>query len=213
MAIYITSDFPLLYYLHSPTHHGARDPNQWAFHSPPASCWVNIIQYHSFEDLLSLSTTCKDLRASTEHFLYRQISWRFGETLPLRRLLRLLRTILNRPDLASSIRLLSLLSFKSKWITPQQDIDWREEVPSFQDVTEKAINVIKRAKFTDAEEWDIALKRGNFFAFAAILISQLANIKTLHLDFCFVWLDGFPGRMMKHAVFSPNKELPTFSYL
>lgn len=31
-------------------------------------CWADIVQYHSFEDLLSLATTCKDLRASTEHF-------------------------------------------------------------------------------------------------------------------------------------------------
>lgn len=112
-----------------------------------------------------------------------------------------LRTTLDRPDLASSIQILRLLSFKSKWITPQQDIDWREEAPSFQDVTEKAISVIQRARFTDAEEWADVLKKGNFFAFAAILISQLANINTLHLDFCFVWLDGFPGRMMRNAVF------------
>lgn len=192
---------------------GRETPTNGPFTVLPQDCWVDIVQYHSFEDLLSLSTTCKDLRASTEHFLYRQISWRFGETLPLRRLLRLLRTILDRPDMASSTQLLSLLSSKSKWITPLKDIDWREEAPSFQDVTEKAIGVIKRAGFTDAEEWINALKKGNFFAFAAILISQLANIKTLHLDFSFVWLDGFPGRMMKHVVFSQNKELPTFSSL
>lgn len=192
---------------------GRENPTNGPFTILPQDCWVDIVQYHSFEDLLSLSTTCKDLRASTEHFLYRQISWRFGKTLPLQRLLRLLRTILDRPDLASSIQLLSLLSFKSKWITPQQDIDWRKEAPSFEDVTEKAIGVIKRARFTDTEEWASALKKGNFFAFAAILISQLANIKTLHLDFCFVWLDGFPGRMMKQAIFSPSKELPTFRYL
>ena len=36
VAIYITSDLPLPYSLHLPTHHGARDLNQWPFHSPPA---------------------------------------------------------------------------------------------------------------------------------------------------------------------------------
>lgn len=79
---------------------------------------------------------------STERFLCRQFSWRFGKALPLRRLLCLLWTSLDRPDLVSSIQLLSLPSFKSKWIMPQQDMDWGKEVPNFQDVTEKSIGVI-----------------------------------------------------------------------
>lgn len=156
---------------------------------------------------------CKDLRASTEYFLYQVISWNFQKILPLRRLLRLLRTILDRSVLTSSIQLLSLPSSKSKWITPEHGMNWSEELLGFKGVTEKAIYIIRQAEFPDAYEWTDALWRSNFFAFAAVLISQLANIKSLRLDFCFVWLSGFPGRMIKHALFSPNKGLSPFDFL
>ena len=177
----------------------------------PQDCWALIIDYLSFDDLLSLSTTCKALHASTEHLLYREISWSW-KALPLRRLLCLLRTILGRPDLASSVRHLSLLPAKSKWpnpyktgwVDPGQDMNWSEESSDFQDVTEKAVAIIKKAEFPDAEEWIDALHNGSFHALGAVLISQLPNIVSLRLDFSFVWKGGFPGRMVKHAVFSQN---------
>lgn len=159
--------------------------------------------------------------ASTDHLLYREISWSW-KALPLRRLLCLLRTTLGRPDLASSVRHLSLLPVKSKWpnpyktgwVDPGQDINWSGESSDLQDVTEKAVGIIKKAEFPDAEEWIDAFHNGNFHAFGAALVSQLPNIESLQLDFSFVWKGGFPGRMVKHAIFSQNnKYLSTFESL
>lgn len=195
--------------------------SQSSFNILPQDCWANIIGYLSFDDFLSLSTTCKDLRASTEHLLYREISWSW-KALPLRRLLCLLRTTLGRPDLASSVRHLSLLPVKSKWpnpyktgwVDPGQDINWSGESSDLQDVTEKAVGIIKKAEFPDAEEWIDAFHNGNFHAFGAALVSQLPNIESLQLDFSFVWKGGFHGRMVKHAIFSQNnKYLSTFESL
>lgn len=182
-------------------------------------CWACILDYLSPDDFLSLSTTCKDLHASTQHLLYREISWKW-KALPLRRLLCLLRTILGRSDLASSVRHLSLLSVKAKWpnpykagwVDPGQDMDWSES-SGFQDVTENAAGIIRTAEFPDAEEWIDALYNGHFHAFAAVLISQLRNIQSLQLDFSFVWKGGFPGRIVRHAVFSSSRYLSSFASL
>lgn len=115
------------------------------FSSLPQDCWMIILGYLSFKDLLSVSATCKALRASSEPFLYRDIDWDWV-TPSLRRILRLLRTILNRPDLASSVYCVSLLSsvfpwsqcesicntrewtldWDGPWIAPQHDVNWAE---------------------------------------------------------------------------------------
>lgn len=56
-------------------------------------------------------------------------------------------------------------------------------------------------------------KKEIFFAFATVFISQIPNIKCLCLDYSFVWLDGYPGRMAKHALFSPDTALSKFESL
>lgn len=112
--------------------------------------------------------------------------------------------------MASSVRHLCLLPIKSKWpnpyktgwVDPGQDMSWIEESSGFQEITERAVGIIKKAEFPDAEEWIDTLHNGSFHAFGAALISQLPNIESLRLDCSFVWKGGFPGRMVKHAVFS-----------
>lgn len=142
-----------------------------------------ILEYLSFDDSLSVSTTCKALRAPTEPFLYHEISWDWV-TPSLRRVLRLLRTIINRLGLLSSVRHVSLLSsvfpwsqhqsgrsldWDGPWIAPQHVISWVQERSLFKDVVQKGIDVIHRAEFPDAEEWIQALNDGNAYALAAIL--------------------------------------------
>lgn len=83
-------------------------------------------------------------------------------------------------------------------------MNWSEESSDFQDVTGNAVGIIKTAEVAGAEEWIDAFHNGRFHAFGAVLISQLPNIEPLRLDFSFVWKGGFPGRMVKHAIFSQN---------
>ncbi|OJJ02078.1 hypothetical protein ASPVEDRAFT_83598 [Aspergillus versicolor CBS 583.65] len=71
-------------------------------------------------------------------------------------------------------------------------MDWSES-SDFQDVTENAADIIRTAEFPDAEEWIDALHNGHFHAFAA--------------------KGGFPGRLVRHAVFSSSRYLSSFESL
>lgn len=182
--------------------------------SLPEDCWEGIFQHLPLDDLFSLSTTCKTLHALAEPLLYREVSWKWSTTTPLRRLLCLLRSIFGRPDLAASVRHLSLLSASvPPWTNPEPDTNWDQESSCFTDVTTRAVEIIRQAGFSDEEEWIQSLQGGNFYALTSILISQLPRITSLRLDYCFVWMDGYPGRMVKHAILSPSNTLSTFGSL
>lgn len=191
--------------------------------SLPQDCWMTVLQYVSFEDRLSMSKTCKDLYVSAIPFLYRKISWDWVIP-PLRRVLRLLRTIVSRPDLAALVREVRIQSsvcpwskhrspvgnvdwgsnWAGPWEVPRHNVDWAQEQPLFEDVVQKGTDIIHQAQFPEADEWSQALYNGNAYAYVAVLIFQLPDIRTLKLDYSFVWMGGYPGRMVKHCLLARN---------
>lgn len=44
-------------------------------------------------------------------------------------------------------------------------------------------------------------------------LSQISDIKILRLDYSFVWMGGYPGKMIKHSLLSRNGVLTTFDSL
>lgn len=79
---------------------------------------------------------------------------------------------------------------------------------------EHAVHVVELARFPSPSKWTDALKDGDPYAYGAILLSQLPNLRTLRLDYSFIWQSGFPGLMLKHALFSaPEGTLPRFTDL
>ena len=189
------------------------------FTSLPIDCWTGILDFLGPGDVLSLSAVSRDFYSSNLPFLYREISWEW-DAVPLTRILRLLRTILQKPELASLIKDVTLKS-------PQQNVDrnrwkdsvksevrWKEEAANHLDVVKSAQDLIKEAEFPESSKWTDALQDGNAYAFAAILLSQLRNLANLQLDYSFVWKAGFPGLMLKHALFTaPEGLLSKFEYL
>lgn len=94
------------------------------------------------------------------------------------------------------------------------EVGWKEEAANHMDVVESAQDLVKKAEFPDYTKWIDALQDGNVYAFAAILLSQLHNLATLQLDYSFVWKLGFPGLMLRHALFtSPEGLLSKFESL
>ena len=77
-------------------------------------------------------------------------------------------------------------------------MDWDQEsrLSCFASVVERSVEIVQYIQVPEQEEWIAALQGGNFYAFVAIFISQIPNIKTLRLDYYFVWMQGYPGRMM-----------------
>lgn len=192
----------------------------------PEDCWRDIFEYLPVSDLQLVSQTCKAMHALTEPLIYREISWIWSTTTttyPLRRLLCLARTLLERPDLAALVQHFSLLSIPETewnlpesdfvWILPDPDVDWDQVLSAFRNVTDRATQIIEQAGFPDADEWIEAIEDGDFYALTAILISQLPHSRFLQLDYTFVWMDGYPGRMVKHARLSPNDTLSKFDSL
>lgn len=187
----------------------------------PRDCWMDVMRFLPSRDLASLTKTSRGLRTSTEPSLYRSISMDWVRA-PLVRVLNLLRTIHHRPDLAAYTQHLSLVSSEMKgfggeealWEAPIIADDWQQESSRFQDVVEYAVDVVELARFPSLTKWTDALKDGDPYAYGAILLSQLPKLRTLRLDYSFIWQSGFPGLMLKHALFSaPEGTLPRFTDL
>lgn len=80
----------------------------------PHDCWVDVIEYLAFPDILSMSTTCKSLHATAEPFFCREVTLNWNtDKLALRQVLQLLRIIFARSELASSVQHISLLSLST----------------------------------------------------------------------------------------------------
>ncbi|KGO71947.1 hypothetical protein PITC_026670 [Penicillium italicum] len=171
----------------------------------PQDCWVQILDLLSPSDIASIVATSRDLQISSQRSLYHRIDIDWTRP-PLKRVLTLFRDIYKRPDLAIYIHHVSMISSKlvypevgreDEWALPQIDGDWNQLSSLFQD-----------------EEWIHALEHGDPYAFVAILISQLHNLRSLQLDYSFVWETGFSGLMIKHARLSASENtLSRFSQL
>lgn len=128
----------------------------------PVELWDLIFYHLAQKDLALLNSVCKTLHVLTEPVLYAGIKWTEGKQseVSLRRpkIHLLLRSLLNRPDLALHIKHAQFRSYvvNRKW-------EWPSLVPSlWQDgigsgFTEKematAEGLIEKAKFSPQKEW------------------------------------------------------------
>ncbi|KAJ5960137.1 uncharacterized protein N7479_007287 [Penicillium vulpinum] len=188
----------------------------------PQDCWVQILDQVSPSDTASVVATSRGLQFSSESSLYRQVDIDWTRP-PLKRVLTLFRVIYERPDLAAHIHHVSMISSKlvypaadqeDEWEVPQIDGNWNEFSSLFQDEVNAAKDIITKAQFPSSNKWIHALEHGNPYAFVAVLLSQLHNLRSLQLDYTFVWQTGFPGLMIRHALLSaPESRLSRFSEL
>ncbi|KAJ5716031.1 uncharacterized protein N7483_013212 [Penicillium malachiteum] len=179
--------------------------------SLPSDCWLIILKHLEREDYRSLLLASKSTHPFVESFLFREIAWEW-RPIPFRKILLLFRAILQKPERASHIQHLSLLSHQSvstmdEWELPICEVDPNEELLGFQDVLRQAQTIVKTAHFPDAETWIGTLESGNPYSFVFILLSQLLNLQSLRLDYSFVWQSGLPGLMLQHALSSSSSPL------
>lgn len=177
-------------------------PSAGQFHLLPQDCWEEILEYLPLDDRSRVLKTCRALRASAEPSLYRRITidW---DTPRLRTPLQLLRTFFARPELAYFVHHVAFFRqyiINCEWNEWGQLSDWPREQIVFIDVVDKTIDTIQRAQFPDADEWIQAVYEGDPHIFWTLCISKLHNLRTLRLDYSFVWQGGYPGRMVKHAL-------------
>ncbi|KAJ5587911.1 uncharacterized protein N7459_003676 [Penicillium hispanicum] len=181
----------------------------------PLDCWLLILEYLPSKDLEAVSRVSWEIRASSEPFLYRHVSfdWR---TVPCDRLLKLLRTIHQRPELSACIEEVTFVSARENEFLPYRTLNWRSRLNTseYGPVLGFCISIVEQGKFPYLRFWKNALRTASGYAFAAILISQLINLQTLQLDCSFVLEGGYTGLMMKHAMLSaPPGVLSDFARL
>lgn len=188
----------------------------------PQECLTQILDQLVPSDAASVGAVSRVLQISSEESLYRQVDIDWTRP-PLKRILSLFRVIHQRPDLAKHIRHVRMISSHleypaenslKEWKPPLIDGKWEQLSTSFQNEVHAAKDIVVRAQFPLSEKWIQALELGDPYAFVAILLSQLHNLRSLRLDYTFVWQSGFPGLMLRHALLSaPPNTLSHFSEL
>ena len=92
--------------------------------------------------------------------------------------------------------------------------NWEDIHNAYGGVVKQAQEIVINAAFPDTAKWTQALQNGNAYALVAVLLSQLHNLQSAQLDYSFIWQGGFPGLMLKHALFStPENSLSKFDSL
>ncbi|KAI2710262.1 hypothetical protein CBS147332_5963 [Penicillium roqueforti] len=189
--------------------------------SLPRDCWLKILEYLPNQDSNNLSKVSHDTRASTEPFLYRSIHWDWQHP-PIDKILLLLRTISERPELASYIWHVSLVwwdveSQRTEVTVPEGRAEWNKMMLEYRHTLIWARKLVRDANFPANRDirWLGRLFDGDAYAYATVLILQLHNLRSLRLDFSFVLEEGFPGEMLHHSLFgdAPPGMLSQFSKL
>ena len=188
----------------------------------PCDCWVQILGYLPKQDLNNLSRVSHDIRDSTELFLYRSIHWDWTKP-PTPKIMALLQTISKRPELADYIWHVSFVCWdpeseqREDYLPRGGVAGWAKLMMHFQLALEWSRKVVRDAKCPSEliTRWHGALYDGEPHAYAAVLISQLHNLRSLRLNFSFVLEGGFVGEMLHHSLFgdAPPGALSRFSKL
>ncbi|KAJ6036044.1 hypothetical protein N7540_000323 [Penicillium herquei] len=190
------------------------------FNGLPMDCWFMILDHLQASDLNSLSQVCRAMHINTKSHLYRNIIWNWNDN-SLRRLLSLLRTAEAHPEVLALIhrvdftvplddcRLLSSHTREDKRLVSAHCAHCGDRSAySF------CLDILERSNMPDISGWKYHLKKGDPYLYAALLISQLPNLRRLSLDCSFVINRGWPGMMFNHAVnTAPAGTLSKFEYL
>ncbi len=163
------------------------------------------------KDLLTLLYVCKSLRRLTLPLLYQEIRWTSdtssGRNPPI---LLLLRSILERPKLASYVEHIEFQGSKPPSVWTNED---HPDLTA--DELKLAIDVICTSQLPSEKLWIQELENGNADAFVALLLLQLSNLQSFARGFDFQRDSKFVGTMLKHTLFSspPAAVLSSFRVL
>jgi hypothetical protein len=164
----------------------------------PEELRAPVLRLLSFRDLVSLSFVNKDAQALAEPLLYADISLTWAwDHLPA--LAPLLRTLLERPDLAQHVHRLHLDGTEYTEKFSKKDIEPPALPVSCLPMT-KAYAKIQSTGVPLSGRWADELKAGAADALVALLVSMLPNLKCLHLGPNFTVENHCLGHMLRCAL-------------
>ncbi|KAJ5787676.1 hypothetical protein N7457_002666 [Penicillium paradoxum] len=118
----------------------------------PRDCWLQILEYLPQRDLNTVSRISRDLHVSAEPFLYRSMHWDWKFP-PLEKILLLLRSISERPELADYIWHVSMVwwdadSAGDEICVPKARVDWTKASLRFRPTARWARKLVRDASFS-----------------------------------------------------------------
>ncbi|RHZ54700.1 hypothetical protein CDV55_101676 [Aspergillus turcosus] len=178
----------------------------------PPECLVNVLANLDTADNLSVSNVSRDMRTWAKPLVFRDIRWTYT-VFPFRRVLLLLEQIFLNPQTAWYVKHLQLTYTGPAWVLPDPDINFHQHATRFAFVTEKAIEFVRQIGLFDPDAYAGFLREGNHYAYAAVLIFQLHNLRSLELDYTFTLSAGFPGLFLHHALRTSFEGISKFNRL
>ena len=176
----------------------------------PPEIFLSIFQSLLPPDLCAVCLACRTLRSLAEPSLYSRIHWTWMDTRSPPIIL-LLRSILSRPQLAAHIRALVL---DGDNFGRTRDGGQPPTVPVTTAELDKPIAFIKKFNVPYEDLWIQKLQWGEMDAFIALLLSQLSNLRYLHLDCNFAKVSRIVGMVLRSALCEPvDRGLSTFQRL
>ncbi|KAF1975577.1 hypothetical protein BU23DRAFT_530112 [Bimuria novae-zelandiae CBS 107.79] len=178
----------------------------------------SILEQLFLRDLVALSITNKRLYDLATPLLYSRIDFSVRRDNP-RPLIRLCRSVFNKPELATHIKHVRLRDgepelhklyedsflwqYKAPKVSPPQPTD-DDGIPEF-------TSFIANTGLSYADIWIEKLREGDLNAFVALLLSRLPNLASLRVGHA---VNQFLGKVFETAVFdTSNHGLPRFQHL
>lgn len=165
-----------------------------------------VLNFLPRKDLSAFSCASKHHRALVEPSLYREIRWGLDEAGPEERsppVHLLLRTILDRPELASYINCLAFCLRQPRYQTSRSSIlcmHWKEPDPTSTEMM-RVRTLIRSFQFAAEDVWISQFEKGGVDLFIALVILQSINLRHLILDDDYKGRNaGFLGELFEKAV-------------
>ncbi|PLB36520.1 uncharacterized protein BDW47DRAFT_132712 [Aspergillus candidus] len=181
--------------------------------STPPEILHPVLASLSPSDLYAVCLTHRYLRSLAEPFLYSHIQWTWtnSQNPPITRFLR---SIVQRPELASYVRVVILNgnTFEREWRDYQHE---SPRLPVTEFALDELVECIEKTQVPYAEQWIQELRVGTMDAFLALLLSQLPNLACLYLAKNFARESRLMGMMLRSALCDrfQDHHLPSFTRL
>ncbi|KAI5924064.1 hypothetical protein F4810DRAFT_665501 [Camillea tinctor] len=179
----------------------------------PNEILYSILQHLTQTDFLNTCLVSHRLRQVAEPLLYCNIRlvWDASRVPPITQLLR---TILDRPEIAIHVKCLDL---DGQFILNPPNRRHRFLAkPFIVNDLGKTVEAVEAMKVPYCDDWIEGLRRSSMDAFVALLISQLPSLIRLYLDKNFTYEFRFIGMMLRSSLCEPssqNSKLPDFRHL
>ncbi|OIW23016.1 hypothetical protein CONLIGDRAFT_146120 [Coniochaeta ligniaria NRRL 30616] len=182
----------------------------------PAEILRSIFELLSPAEFRSMCLVCKAIRPHAEPLLYSRIDFAWLDKAPP--ITSLLRTILARPQLAAHIKSVTLGGHIRVEVTDNGSPYIRNyrfvKVPVTEEDSGPPIAFVESLKLSDDGFWVQELRAGTMDAYVAVLLSQLHNLRRLHMRGHFARETILLGTLFWSTLCEGvDRGLPDFRYL